>query len=295
MGVDFADLDRDGYDEIFVADMLSREHVRRQVQVEEHKFEQQVGRIESRPQYSRNTLFWNRRDGTYAEIAAYSGIEASEWSWTPIFMDVDLDGFEDLLVTTGHARDARDIDVARRIDALKSQRRMSRLEELSLRKMFPKLDTPNVAFHNRGNLTFEEVGAAWGFDSRQVSHGMCLADLDNDGDLDVAVNCLNAGALVYRNDSPAPRIGVRLRGLPPNTQGIGAKIRILNGAVALQSQEIICGGRYLSDDDPLRVFAAGSVTNELTIDVNWRSGGRSRIEQAKPNRIYEIEEPRALR
>ena len=89
---------------------------------------------------------------------------------------------------------------------------MPALEQLRLRKRFLRLDTPNVAFRNRGDLTFEEVGATWGFDSRRISHGMALADLDNDGDLDVVINCLNDAPLLCRNDSPRPRISVRLRG-----------------------------------------------------------------------------------
>ena len=63
MGVDFADVDRDGHDEIFVADMLSRSHARRQVQVADRKMSAPVpGLIQDRPQYSRNMLFWNRGD-----------------------------------------------------------------------------------------------------------------------------------------------------------------------------------------------------------------------------------------
>ena len=291
MGVDFADLDRDGRDEIFVADMLSRNHVRRQVQMFERKMPSMpAGQMEVRPQYSRNTLFWNRGDGTYAEIAQLSGVEASEWSWSPVFLDVDLDGFEDLIVTTGHGRDAQNIDIGRRIETQKKVVKKSWREQLELRRQFPKLETPIIAFRNRGELTFEDMGADWGFDSRQIAQGMCLADLDNDGDLDLVVSCLDGPPLIYRNEASRPRLAVRLKGVAPNMQGIGAKIRVLGGAVAAQSQEVISGGRYLSGDDPLRVFAAGSLTNDLTIEVKWRNGRQSVVGHARANHIYEIDE-----
>src|SRR5947208_8134126 len=291
MGIDFADLNRDGRDEFIVLDMLSRIHAKRQLQVGVLPLTSSgIGVMDNRPQYSHNTLFLNRGDGTYAQVAHFCGVQASEWSWTPVFLDVDLDGYEDLLITTGHELEMLNADVAERIQQMKAQGKLSIAEQLNLRKLFPRLDTTKVVFRNRGNLVFEDVSAAWGFDSRGVSHGMCLADLDGDGDLDVVVNNLNGAAGIYRNESVAPRVAVRLKGLPANTRGIGAKVWVYGGAVPMQSQEMICGGRYLSSDDPMRVFAAGSLTNEMRIEVQWRSGKRSVVNGVKANRIYEIDE-----
>src|SRR5207244_7955257 len=115
----------------------------------------------------------------------------------------------------------------------------------------------------------------------------------NDGDLDVLMNNLNGEAGVYRNEATAPRVAVRLKGLPPNTQGIGAQIKVLGGAVPMQSQEVICGGRYLSGDDPMRVFAAGTLSNAMRIEVRWRNGKRSVVNGVRANRIYEIDEAQA--
>ncbi len=290
MGADVGDLNRDGDDDFMVVDMLSRDHRRRLTQRNSMYAEGPgIEATSERIQYPRNTLFLNRGDGTYAEIAQYAGLEASEWSWSPIFLDVDLDGYEDVLIPNGFVRDNMNLDIQNSIKQATASKKIRSVEDLALRKMFPPLATPNVAFHNRGDLRFEEVSHQWGFDAATISQGACLADLDNDGDMDVIVNNLNDGAGLYRNNSPAPRIAVRLRGLAANTRGIGARIRVTGGPVT-QSQEMTCGGRYLSCDDTMRVFAAGNVTNRLRIEVVWRSGKRSVVAEARPNCLYEIDE-----
>jgi hypothetical protein len=294
MGVDFGDLDRDGRDDIVVSDMLMQSHSSRQLRVGDvMPVVLPIGAIENRPQYLANTLFLNRGDGTYAEIAWIAHAEASGWTWCPVLIDVDLDGYEDLIFPTGHEHDMMNADVINRGEVIKSLRQMSKMELLNLRTLFQRFDTPNVAFRNRGDLTFEDASETWGFTAGEVSQGIALADLDNDGDLDVVVNNLNTGVGLYRNDSPAPRVAVRLKGQSPNTHGIGAKIWLYGGAVPQQSQEMISGGRYLSCDDALRVFAAGSATNAMRIEVAWRSGKRSVLEGVQPNRIYEIDEASA--
>jgi enediyne biosynthesis protein E4 len=293
MGVDMADINRDGHTDIFVVDMFSREHQKRHVQVATTTpVRWPVGLYEYRPQINRNTLQINRGDATFAETACYGGVEASEWSWGPIFLDVDLDGFEDIVIMNGQLRDFQNADLDRRIADMKTSQRLSMMEIVRLVKLFPRLDSPKLIFRNRGDTTFEEMGATWGFTSTGIAQGMALADLDNDGDLDIITNNLNESAGLYRNDSVAPRLAVRLAGRPPNTKGIGARIEVLNGPVPLQDQEIISGGRYLSCDEPIRVFAA-KATNQLTLAITWRDGQRTVITNAEPNHLYEIHEAAA--
>ncbi len=291
MGVDFADINRDGHFDFLVSDMLSRDHAKRMLENGEIRPTLlQPGVIEDRPQYSHNMLFLNRGDNTYAEIAQFAGVHASEWTWSPNFLDVDLDGYEDLLITTGHELQMMNTDIIDQAEVLKAQKPMSNHELQRLRTMFPRHAIPNAAFRNRGDLTFEDVSQAWGFDFGDVGNSVAMADLDNDGDLDVAINNLNGIAELCRNESTAPRLAVRLRGLPPNTQGIGALVTVRGGALPAQSQEMICGGRYLGGAEALRVFAAGHLTNRFEIEVRWRSGRRSLLRGAVANAIHEVAE-----
>lgn len=291
MGVDFADIDRDGNLDFITVEMLSRDHRRHGKQMSpKDPTLRQIGQIDTREDVARNVLNLNRGDGTYADIAWFSGVAASDWSWTPIFMDVDLDGYDDLLISNGHLHDVNDRDMAW---ARPAPGTTPTPEQRRMLLRYPRLDTPNVAFHNRRDRTFEDASQAWGFNSRQITHGMALADLDNDGDLDLVANCANAGPLVYRNETAAPRVAVRLKGKAPNTQSIGAKVTLRGGPFP-QSQEILCGGRYLSGDDTGRAFAVPNGSHDLEIEVRWRSGFASLVKKVEPNFLYEIDESSAV-
>lgn len=313
MGVDFADIDRDGQVDFFTVDMLSRDWPRRKREYLLPGYPRPpIGTIDDRPQIPRNMLFHNRGDGTFEEIAAFAGVSASDWSWQPVFLDVDLDGYEDIIIPTGFAFDANDLDLNEKAGKLKRAGQLAppplgpdgkpvprspqeqKSEELYQWNLLAEpLKTSIVGFHNQGNLKFEDVGAAWGLEQPAFHNGIAVADLDNSGGLDLVVNNLGSAAAVYHNNNAAPRVAVRLKGLPPNTQGIGGKIKLLGGAVPMQSQEVACGGQYLSGSDPMRVFAAGKSEN-MTIEVTWRSGKRSVVRDAKPNRVYEIDEASAV-
>ena len=217
MGVDFADVNRDGWDDILVVDMLAREHTKRMTQlVKDPQNPEILERITGRPEYNRNTLFFGRADGAFQEAALMAGVAASDWSWCPIFIDVDLDGYEDLLISNGFDFDAMDQDSKDELN----RRKLTQEDSKRSRQFYPRWPTANAAFHNKRDGTFEPMGKGWGFDEAGVSYGMALGDLDNDGDLDVVINNLNSPASIYRNDAPGGRVAVRLKGAAANTKGI---------------------------------------------------------------------------
>lgn len=289
MAVDGADIDRDGDTDLFVTEMLSRSHERRLRQVgNPPPIIATTGEIEVRPQVMHNTLLLARTTPgptwplEYAEAAHAYDVHASEWSWSALFLDVDLDGWDDLLISTGHRYDAMDMDAQNSMSGRRSGDRWT--EELL---DFPRLDLKNVAFRNEGGVRFAEMEDGWGIGGMaDVTHGMALGDLDGDGDLDLVANRLNAPAAVFQNDSDAPRIAVRLKGQDGNPYGIGARL-VLTTPDGSQTRDMLAGGQYLSGSEPLVVFAA--TADSARLDVRWPTG-RSTALTVHANRLYEVTE-----
>ena len=284
MGVDVADVNGDGKPDLFEVDMLSNDSHRLKTQMPTHTaLPKRPGDIETQLQQQRNALFINRGDGTFAEASLYAGVQASGWSWGTMFLDVDLDGWQDILIANGHLWDIMDADTQERL-----QNRLSDVSWRRLRWEFPKLHLKNMAFRNRGDLTFEDASTAWRFGTEEaISHALAAGDLDGDGDLDVVVNRLGFPALLLRNDATTPRVAVRLIGDAPNTKAVGAKIRLLGGAVPIQEREVVAGGLYLSHSDYEASFSMGTA-DSATLVVDWRDGRRTTVSGIRPNRAYEI-------
>jgi hypothetical protein len=209
MGIDIADVNRDGIDDFYVVDMFARDHEKRTTQLaKQHSSPEIVRHVNGIPRYNRNTLFKGRDDGSFSEIALMAGVAATDWSWCPAFVDVDLDGYEDLLVTNGFSFDVMDQDSQDQLRTMK----LSKFDRKRSRQFHPPFITKNASFRNLGNGHFEPADNDWGFDISGISYGMALGDFDNDGDLDAVINQLNEPAIVLRNDAIAPRVKVTLEG-----------------------------------------------------------------------------------
>lgn len=284
MGVEFMDVNRDYNTDIFVTEMLSTENKSRKTQkINKTPFVSKIDGGNIQRQYVQNTLQINRGDNTFSEVSFYSGVEATDWSWGAISVDVNLDGYEDVLVNTGNALDLRDLDTPQTLGKRLSRGAIS--DDYILE--YPSLTANNILLKNMGNTKFQNKSGDWGFTAQDISHGLASADLDNDGDLDLVLNRLNQVAAVYENTGTAPRIAVRLRGTPPNTQAIGAKVELEGGGVP-QRDEIEAGGNYASSSDPLVVFAADPNNRDHTLTITWPDGRKSEIEGIRANRIYQV-------
>lgn len=286
MTVDFSDINRNGFTDIFTVEMLDERHVDRlRKRLPTEPIPLLPGEYTHRPRYNRNSLYMNRGDHTYAEISYYSGLAASEWSWATRFMDIDLDGFEDLLINNGFAYDFQNMDSQQQL--FNNLVETGGAERGYIEDFIP-LRQQNKIYRNEGNFRFTEVTEEWGFSENDISLGLAVADLNGNGVQDVVISRINDEPSVYKNRASGSRIAVRLKGKSPNTQAIGAKIEMRGGPAPHQTKQIVSGGDYLSGSDPLTVFAARSDNENHKLVITWPDGTISKLDSLHSNRVYEV-------
>lgn len=315
MGNDVADINNDGLMDLVAVDMLPRDNFRKKMLVGPNNYQTYLNNEHYgfNYQYVRNTLQLNQgpRPGTrglntgqplmmpghevpiqqvergaplFSDISLLADVAETDWSWAPLLVDFDNDGYRDLLITNGFPKDVTDRDFA----SFRAQSSSVATKRFLLDQI-PVVKIPNYAFRNKGvsganNVPdFEDVTESWGMKIPSFSNGAAYGDLDNDGDLDYVVNNINDSAFVYRNNlidkagDAIPAKGGYLRltfaGPDHNKMGLGAfvEIRYKNRAGEAQQQvyEHSPYRGYLSTVEPIGHFGLGDVTKIDELRVVW--------------------------
>ena len=283
MGADAGDVDGDGRNDLVVLDMLPRREDIRAVSLGEETRDQAAIKagIGYRPQVARNTLQLNRGPGPdglprFSDVAYLAGIEATDWSWSALLADLDLDGWRDLYVTNGIWRRPNDIDFIDYASGAYVQRDLEQGisdEEVDMLARMPQVPVPNEAFRGGPGVRFQDVAGAWGLDEEGYSNGAVTADLDNDGDLDLVVNNVNAPASIYVNraaDRGATALRLTFQGDAPNTAGLGARVTVETESLT-QTAEVSPTRGFLSSVDPRLVVGLGGA-ERADVTVTWPDG-----------------------
>ncbi len=298
MGNDIADFNNDGLVDLVEVDMLPDDNYRWKVTIMGNTYDefQNSLRYGYEPQYVRNTLQLNNGNGTFSEIGYFAGIEATDWSWSPLFADYDNDGLKDLFITNGYRQDITNLDF------IKFSERASRMgtpeankkERLDMLAKIPGIVVHKYMYHNNGDLTFTDQSASWGLSTKAYSNGAAYADLDNDGDLDLITNNIDEPASVFRNskmngENKDSINFLRIGFIGPilNREGLGTKVYLRNKGT-LQYQYFTPFRGFLSSMEPYLHFGLGSVSTIDLVEIIWPDGNVQILEHVKSNQVLTL-------
>src|SRR5256714_7650596 len=296
MGVDAADFNNDGRPDIITLDMMpeSEEVLKTSAITETYNLYNMRLQAGYHPQFARNNLQLNRGNGKFSEIGLLAGVFATDWSWAPLFADLDNDGRKDLFITNGVYRRPNDMDYITYVgqEAVQTSLKDTITQaNLKLLAKMPRVLQPNYAFHNNGDLTFSSVGESWGLAQPGFSNGAAYVDLNNSGNLDLVVSNIDAPASIYRSRARQQNgnsyLTVALRGTGMNTQGIGAKvIANSNGVTQLLEQQPTRG--FESSVDSRLHFGLGKSTRVDSLTVIWPDRRYQTLTDVSINRLLTL-------
>lgn len=204
MGMDIADVNNDGLQDIFVLDMAANDHVRSKTlmaSMNTKRFDYLVNKAGFHHQYMYNSLQLNTGLNKFSNISQATKMANTDWSWSVLMNDFDHDQDKDVYITNGYRRYALDNDLQKKVFAAKMKYKNNVPLEVKkqLYNEIPSEKLPNILFENKGITDFEENASKWGLDQFSFSNGSATGDFDNDGDLDLVVNNLDDNCFLYKN------------------------------------------------------------------------------------------------
>jgi hypothetical protein len=277
MGADIADINNDGYPDIFTTDMLplSDYRIKTTGAFDDISFFNRKIEAGFYYHYVKNCLQLNSKSGTFKDIANYSGVSATDWSWGALMFDMDNDGWNDIYVCNGVNHDVTDLDFMNFFanDVVQKMVLTGKKDEVSeVLKEIPTNPQKNKVYRNDHNLKFTDIGDDWGFSQPTFSNGAAYGDLDNDGDLDLIINNENQPCSVYKNFSREQNknnyIGIVLKGKGANPFAVGSKIQAyVNGEIL--TREVIPSRGFQSSVDYKQIIGLGKYTAIDSLKITW--------------------------